>query len=207
MFVGKFGTGERKKWWDVDVEDCERMWKVDEMRNVVWFMTLVHAVVVDDHELIDMVKFELLHYAKMILVARDVGLSGIKDGYFKVWSSNNFDVGTGRLFGGLAFALGYDVFFNDFTDLERNTYREAIACAVEGRRSWGMGWPGKRIQSNWAAYHGELLALCAVIEGEEGFDQEVYDLFKELMTNYCEYAVYDSGHPIEDTYAVSIGIL
>ena len=185
-------------------EDVQILFKRDETRNIVWFSTLVYAVVTDNSILIDQVRFELLHYAKLILLSKQIAEDeGVKTEPFAIWHTNKFDLHTGQLFGGTAFALGYDLFFNDLSEDERSLYRSALASAVHKRRSWGMGWAPKRIQSNWAAYHGELLALCAAIEGEEGFDQEVYDLFEQLMRNYCQYAIYDSGHPIEDAYAVS----
>ncbi|OSX80680.1 hypothetical protein BU14_0033s0024, partial [Porphyra umbilicalis] len=65
--------------------------------------------------------------------------------------------------------------------------------------------------SNWALYHGHLALYCAAIEGEgstatgDALDPTVHALFSQLTENYVEYALHDSGHPIEDAYALNLG--
>eukprot|EP00170_Pyropia_yezoensis_P005222 contig_21307_g5236 len=65
--------------------------------------------------------------------------------------------------------------------------------------------------SNWATYHGHLALFCSAIEGEgtpedeDMLDVNVDTLFSQLTADYVEYAIHDSGHPIEDAYAVNLG--
>jgi hypothetical protein len=67
-----------------------------------------------------------------------------------------------------------------------------------------MGFPSRRIQSNWSGYHGDLLVMWATIEGEEGFDRAAYNSFAAMMYNFFEFGVYESGHSVEVAYALNI---
>lgn len=94
--------------------------------------------------------------------------------------------------------------YNELSDDERDLYRLAISTAISGRRAWGMGWSSRRAQSNWAPYHGGLLALASVIEGEEGEDKQVVLQYTELMNNFLDFSIHDSGHPVEDCYFLNL---
>ncbi|KAI0561657.1 Chondroitin AC/alginate lyase [Gracilaria domingensis] len=185
----------------------EQFFTPDEIRNVGFLGTYVSGVLDDDAELIQKARNSVLFYAKVILESKNLSeTEGFDEKPFNVWKSERWDLHIGWMFGGSSYALVYDLMFNILNEGERILIRKAITTAVKGRRSWGMDWPGRRIQSNWAAYHGDLLSLCAVVEGEEGFDQEVYNSFSELMVNFLDYAVYDSGHTVEDFYALNLGM-
>ena len=69
-----------------------------------------------------------------------------------------------------------------------------------------MDLSSRRMQSNWGPYHGELLVMEAVIEGEEGFDSQVYTMFSDMMLNFMNFGVYESGHPVEDSYALNFSL-
>ncbi|CAN8077228.1 unnamed protein product [Agarophyton chilense] len=184
----------------------EKFFTPDEIRNVGLLGTYVSGFLDDDEDLMSKAKRSALFYARVILESKNLADINRYENPFHVWKSNRWDLHIGWMFGGSSYALLYDLMFNELNDSERQVMRRAITTAVKGRRSWGMGFPGRRIQSNWAGYHGDLLSLCAVVEGEEGFDREVYNLFSELMVNFLSYAVYESGHTVEDFYTLNLGM-
>lgn len=185
----------------------ERFFTADDGRNVSLLAAFVSGFMNDDDVLVEKAKKAALFYARVILESKELAdAHGYEETPFHVWKSNKWDLHIGWMFGGSSYALLYDLIYNDLSHYEKNLMRRAITSAVSGRRSWGMGWPGRKIQSNWAGYHGDLLALSAVVEGEEGFDQDVYNLFSELMVNFLEYGVYQSGHTVEDCYALNLGM-
>lgn len=188
-------------------ETIDEYFKPNENRNVVILSAYALGYVYDEPEISEKAKKIAVFYAKVILRSRQIALEqDVKEKPYSVWHSNNWNLEVGWLFGGHSFALAYDLMYNDLEEEDRNTIRKAISQAVHGRRGWGMGWPTRRIQSNWASYHGDLLVLNAVVEDEEGFDKEVYALFCDLMVHYMDFAFYDSGHPIEDAYVLNLAL-
>jgi hypothetical protein len=48
--------------------------------------------------------------------------------------------------------------------------------------------------------------MAAAIEGEEGYDSKLAPLYADLMQNYLSFGFYDSGHSVEDAYAMNVGL-
>lgn len=187
-------------------ETIDEFFKPDEGRNANTLATYAYGILYDEPDLVEKAKAVALFYAKVILRAQQIAIQeDVHCRPYRVWHSNEWNLEIGWLFGGHSYAFLYDIVFNDLDEEEQAIIREAIGNAVRGRRGWGMGWPTRRIQSNWASYHGDLLALNAVIEEEEGYDREVFALFCDLMVHYMDFAFYDSGHPIEDSYVLNVG--
>lgn len=187
-------------------ETIDDFFKPDEGRSVNALATYAYGIMYDEPELMQKAKRVALFYAKVILRAQQIAIEeNVRCRPYKVWHTSEWNLEIGWLFGGHSYAFLYDIMFNDLDEEEQAIIRKAIGNAVRGRRGWGMGWPARRIQSNWASYHGDLLALNAVIEDEEGFDPEVFALFCDLMVHYMDFAFYDSGHPIEDSYVLNVG--
>jgi hypothetical protein len=182
-------------------EAVERFFTKDERRNEGFLTTYIQAFISSDGDLTKLVKEAVLFYARVIVASESLARGGnIKDKPYDIWHTTNWDMSTSFLFGGAAYALLYDLMFTSMSTSERALMRKSISLAVTGRRAWGMGWPARRIQSNWAPYQGDLLVLAAAIEGEEGADQQVIDLFQDMMMHFLDFSIYDSGHPVEDTY-------
>lgn len=186
-------------------ETLDKYFVKDFARNEAMLTSYIDAFVSHDEELMNKVKSVLLFYANILVKSCEMARAeGVKDKPYDIWHNTHYDMTTGFLFGGAAYALVYDLMYDILADDERALVRKSISLATSGRRAWGMGWPSRRIQSNWAPYHGDLMVMCAAIEGEEGFDKEVYDLFETLMVHYLDYSIYDSGHPIEDAYVPNL---
>lgn len=184
----------------------DEFFKGDESRSIHLLGAYAFGIIYNDPEVAQMAKKFAIFYAKVVLRSKEIALEeDLRQKPYHVWHSNVWNLEVGWLFGGNSYAFLYDIIYNDLSEQDRGTIRKAISQAVKGRRGWGMGWPTRRIQSNWASYHGDLLILNAAIEDEEGFDKEVFALFSDLMVHYLDFAFYDSGHPIEDSYALNVG--
>lgn len=188
-------------------ETVELFFKSDAGRNILVLGAYAYGTIYEEVDVAKKAKEFAIFYAKIILKAQEIAVEeNVRTKPYDVWHNNSWDVSCQVLFGGTCYALLYDILFNDMTEDERCVMRKAITTAIRGRRPWGMGWPTRRIQSNWAGYHGDLYNLAAVVEDEEGSDDEILIQFSDLMAHYVEYALYDSGHPIEDAYALNLGL-
>ncbi len=47
--------------------------------------------------------------------------------------------------------------------------------------------------------------MASAIEGEEGFEDTTHSNFENLLLQYMDHAIYSSGHPVEDAYALNFG--
>lgn len=188
-------------------ETIDAFFIADDTKNVNLLSAYAFGVIFEDLDLVQKAKEVSVFYARVILRSRDIALQqDVRCKPYKVWHSpNEWDLQISWLFGGHCYAFLYDIMFNDLTADDRNIMRLAITTAIKGRRGWGMGFPTRRIQSNWAPYHGDLFLLNAAVEGEEGYEEEISILLSDLMVHYLDYAFYDSGHPIEDSYVLNVG--
>lgn len=184
----------------------DKFFKADPGRNMGMLGAYIYGFVYDDREISEKAKKAALLHARVVLRSRKIAIEkNLTKKPYHVWHGNMWDLQVGDLFGGTSYALLYDLMFAELSDDERSLIRNSIAAATKGRRGWGMEFPTRRIQSNWASYHSDLLILSAAIEGEEGYDSEVYSMFSDLMAHYMDYAFHESGHPLEDGYALNLG--
>lgn len=185
----------------------DQFFRKDAERNQTWFMAFVDAFLKDDSDLMNKVKELVLFHATIVIKAAEMARTEcVKEGNYGIWHNTFWDMQTTWLMGGFSFALMYDLLHEESSEEERCLMRKAISTAITGRRAWGMGWPSRRIQSNWAPYHGGLLTMACAIEGEEGEDKEVVSQFTELMNTFLDFTIYDSGHPIEDSYFPNLAL-
>lgn len=176
-------------------------------RNDSWLLQYISAFIDGDHGLMEEVQDEVVFHCRLVLAcAKMAHEDGLRQKPFSLFLGNSFSVDHAFTLGGTALALCYDVMANAMTTEEVDTVRSALAAITKGRRSWGMDLPARRIQSNWSGYHGDLLAMTCVIEGEPGHDSKVQQVYGELMQNYVNYGFYKSGHPVEDSYALNVGL-
>lgn len=184
----------------------EKMFIHSADRNICMLGAYVYGRVYDEPEISDRVKTYVLLLCQVFLTSREIALEeGLRTQNFDVWHMSRWDVRVSTIFGGICIAVLYDIMFNELTKEQQTLFRSAITTAVSGRMAWGMDLPSRRIQSNWAAYHGDLYIMAAVTEGEDGFEENICTTFSDLLALYLNYAIYDSGHPIEDAYAINLG--
>lgn len=166
-----------------------------------WGVAALDAILRDDAELKELLIKIITNYARIVLASKEL----IPDDKFWQMSWNefgsNWDLGSEWTFGSTGFAIAYDFLYNDMTEEQRSIVRKAIATALKDRRSWGMGWPETRTFSNWCPLHGNMLVMALAIEGEEGYDPKLYELWRDLIKAWLDHAVYPSGAGYEDDYS------
>ncbi|MFC1712499.1 hypothetical protein ACFL6S_02455 [Candidatus Poribacteria bacterium] len=180
-------------------EIVEEYFRSDAGRNR-WGVAALDAFLRDDAELKKLVVKVITNYARIILASREF----LPDS--KLWQmswnefGSNWDLSSEWTFGSTGLPIAYDFLYNDMTEEQRSVVRNALATILADRRSWGMGWPATRTFSNWCPLHGNMLIMALAIEGEEGYDPELYELWRELIKNWFDHAVYPSGADYEDDY-------
>jgi hypothetical protein len=117
------------------------------------------------------------------------GLDGIAAGLGHLWYR-----------GGADFALSYDYLYNYMTVEQRDVCRKALSVATKDLVCWGMGFPRGRGVSNWYGYHGELGPMLLAIEGEEGFQHDQWERFRQAIRDWAEVHMYETGGSNEDGY-------
>jgi hypothetical protein len=188
-------------------DTVEKFFTEDATRGDIWLTCFIHGFRNGDQSLMDNVKDSILFYARIIIASSEIARGkNVRTKPFHIWHTKDFTVQISALLGSSGYATCYDIMYNFFTPGDAAIVRKSIALGAEGRRSWGMGFPTRRIQSNWSGYHGDLLVMCAAIEGEEGFDSKVYNEFADLMNNFFQFGIYDSGHTVEDAYAINLSL-
>lgn len=153
----------------------------------------------NDNETKSKVIGQVVFHAKLVVQCAELAQSKkLKSKPFDLFGNSTFTVGHAFTLGGCGFALCYDIMAPSMSPDQVAVVRKALSVSSSGRVSWGMDLPSRRISSNWAGYHGDLYVMCAAIEGEEGFDRNVFDGYSDLMHKYLTFGFYESGHPVED---------
>ena len=197
-------------------EAVTKYWVQDDQRNQSFFFAATLGWLNDDPVLTKLSIDAVTNYCRLILKAQEISAeepptalhtmvtSGAKSTTF--WRSKAWDLGSGWLNGDIGLALTYDFAFNQMTPEQRSLVRGTISAVTTGRRSWGMGEPSSRIVSNWSLYHGHLPVTALAIEGEEGYDPEIYKIWVEMVGHYLDQAIYSNGAAQEDSYPLGTSL-
>lgn len=95
-------------------------------------------------------------------------------------------------------ALAYDFLHRYMTDDQRESVRALIARMVQGRVAYGVGMNAAEVSTNWRTHHDHIVIAALAIEGEEGYDSNVYESNAEkLRLFHSFYGVNSSGMPHE----------
>ncbi len=123
------------------------------------------------------------------------GNTGIRTGLGELWCR-----------GGADFALAYDFLYNEMSPSQRDVCRRALSVATKDLICWGMNFPRGRGISNWYGYHGELGPMLLAIEGEEGFHEQQWHSFRQMIRDWAEVHFYESGGSNEDGYSINTSL-
>lgn len=197
--------GAGKKVYDVDPQnlDKETVEKIlnGHIEGVAQHMGVLalEAWVNDDAELKKKVIRLAVNQASVMLKSKEL----LPDHSF--WRKPDVvgrDWGLGEEFrmGGAGLAATYDLLYNDMTEEQRAVIRKCISVCISGRRSHALGWPKTKLFSNWFPLHGEMGNMMLVIEGEEGYDPELYKLWKKGLQEWLEVGISPNGANHEDGY-------
>lgn len=195
-------------------EDIVKYFVAGEMRNQVWGIASVTAVLTGDKELLDIMKKVITNYARIMLASKKRAAGGNLNSKthaelnkrLSIWKHNGYDVGVSWTLGASGYALSYDVLYNTLSQEQRAIVGEAIAIGTKGRKSYGNGMPRGFASSNHYGYHGDLAALLAVIEGEPGFDPATWDGIVQVLRDYWETSYTPFGVSREDGYGPNLGL-
>ena len=88
----------------------------------------------------------------------------------------------------------YDYIYPFMTDGERTTVRRVIAKLTAGRYTAGMELPGNMFINNHMSMGEDLLILALAIEGEEGYDPRILEVYGPAVNNKISYDVSKAGH-------------
>ena len=205
---------------DLSPEVVKKYWTQDERRNQAFLQTAIIGLVKDDSTLRQLAINSALGYCRVIEAARTLGLdvlrgklqTGVPSKSDSTWGSNHWDLGTGWVNGGLGLALTYDFLFNEMKPDQQNYIRQTLSDITSHRRSFDMEdpethkfYPG-RIVSNWTLYHGVLPMMALAIEGEKGYDPEIYQIWQKMVPLYLHQAIYESGGCGEDSYPLGTSL-
>jgi hypothetical protein len=194
---------------DIDNLDADavNIWMVpDEARQQDWGALAVKSWV-DDNDYIKKILIDsAVRHAKVIIASKTLtpnhefwapksakgNVTGDSAGYD--WNlRHEWILGKG-------FAMIYDCLYNDMTTDQRSVIRKAIAMGVKGRRSHGMGKPDTLLFSNHVPLHGNMCVISLAIEGEEGYDPEIYELWVKMMKGWASLCLSKGGANHEDGY-------
>ncbi len=195
-------------------EQILRYFTSGEGRNINWGVASLSAVLMEDEELLELMKKTIVNYAHIILAAKQRSSSGKFSGStgselnkrLDIWRNDRFDVGVSWTFGAAGYAVSYDVLYGSMTETQRDTVRRAIATATLGRKSYGNRMPRGFASSNHYGYHGDLAVMLAAIEGERGFDQATWDGIAQVLCDYWEVGYTPLGVSREDGYGPNLGL-
>lgn len=123
------------------------------------------------------------------------GLKGIPTGLTQLWYR-----------GGADFALAYDFLYNHMTKEQQDICRKAISLSTKDLVTWGMHFPRGRAVSNWYGYHGEMGPMLLAIEGEAGFRTDQWKAFKQMIRDWFDVQIYETGGGNEDGYIFNTGL-
>lgn len=123
------------------------------------------------------------------------GNDGIPTGLNELW-----------LRGGSDFALAYDYLYNYMTPKQRDLCRSALSLAAKDLVVWGMNFPRGRGVSNWYGYHGEFGPMLLAIEGEKGFRADQWKSFQQMIRDWAEVHIYETGGSNEDGYTLNTSL-
>jgi hypothetical protein len=201
-------------------EVVRKYWIEDERRNQAFFQAAIIGLVKDDPSLCQLSINATMGYCQVIEKARALDLdisrgklqTGIPSKSDATWGSTHWDLGTGWVNGGLGLALTYDMLFNKMTHDQQDYIRQTLSDITSHRRSFDMEdpkthqfYPG-RIMTNWALYHGALPLMALAIEGEKGYDPEIYKIWQKMVPLYLHQAIYPSGGSGEDSYPLGTSL-
>ncbi len=200
-------TGRSRPIYDADVEDLDRELIEQTVTGQITGQGLANnlgvvaleAWVNDDAELKAMAIQYAVNLAHIFLKSQEV-MPEARFWREPDYIGRDWTLGDEFSMAGAGAAATYDLLYNDMTEEQRAVIRKFISVCISGRRSHGLGWPKTKLFSNWFPLHGEMANMMLVIEGEEGYDPEIYDIWKQGMLDWMDVGLSANGANHEDGY-------
>jgi len=102
--------------------------------------------------------------------------------------------------------MAYDFAGKWMTDVQKALMRRVIAKAVSGRRGYGQDGPVRFRDVNWVTWDLTIFLANLAIEGEEGFDPEVYASGLETVRAFLQWGIDEHGLVYESNGKSAAGL-
>ncbi len=90
-------------------------------------------------------------------------------------------------------AYAYDCAASWMSEEQKALMRRIISKATKGKRSYGMSGPTRWRDTNWVGWDLHFFITALSIEGEEGYDPEIYPIAKETARAYLDWGINEHG--------------
>lgn len=87
----------------------------------------------------------------------------------------------------------YDFSAKWMDESQKKLMRRYIAKAVYGRRAYGMNGSLRWADVNWVSWDTAMLHSAMAIEGEEGYDPEIYDISRKIIRAWLDWGIDANG--------------
>jgi len=103
--------------------------------------------------------------------------------------------------------LAYDFLAPWMSETDRKPVRELLSRMTKWRQSMGTGATPQDNSTNWRGYHDHIVIASLAIEGEEGYDPELFQAnVRRLRDFFTQYGVHHSGSSHEATVYFNFGM-
>ena len=103
--------------------------------------------------------------------------------------------------------LAYDFLAPWMDEADRKPVRQLLSRMTKWRQSMGTGETPQENSTNWRGYHDHIVIASLAIEGEEGYDPEVFQAnVRRLRDFLTQYGVHASGSSHEATVYFNFGM-
>ena len=99
--------------------------------------------------------------------------------------------------GGENVGIAYDYAAKWMTEDQKAVMRRVISKMTKGKRSYGQNGPVRWRDTNWVGWDLNLTVTVAAIQGEEGFDPELFDVGEETLDGYLTWGINRYGTILE----------
>ena len=104
--------------------------------------------------------------------------------------------------------LAYDFLAPWMDEADRKPVRQLLSRMTKWRQSMGTGESPQANSSNWRGYHDHIVIASLAIEGEEGYDPELFQAnVRRLREFFTQYGVHRSGSSHEATAYFGFGMV
>jgi hypothetical protein len=98
-----------------------------------------------------------------------------------------------NMVGNAGLAFGYDCAAPWMTEEQKTVMRRVIAKATSGKRAYGMNGPTRWRDTNWVGWDLQHFLTAMAIEGEEGYDPEIYPVARDTVRAFLDWGISDRG--------------
>ena len=102
--------------------------------------------------------------------------------------------------------LAYDMLAPWMSEEQRVPVRRFIAKMMDGINIFTWDWPAHMRMWNWAGLHVYQGWGTLAIEGEEGWNDKLWNQAREISRDYCRYNIHESGALTEDLTYFTLGM-